>query len=310
MTFVSPFGFDASAGIIEVFAAQRLGYFADLCLSVDIVASSPDPYALVSSGTATVTNEGSAADALVAIGDGSHVVGIATFGDTSDYALLTEEKIRSLRELEGKVVAYHTVMPVVLTEMLRKAGVDVAKLHEVDDTSYDPDLLPEGKFAALQAYQSNEPITLREQHLPFREYTPAEFGVPGTFNVEIVNTTFLRRHRAAVAAFMRADLHAFAYCSDHPATCVRFEQQAASSSGVAYDVAHSLAEWRFEDALAQHHALAGKGIGVETEAEWRPERAALLASGLVAHVPPLAQAEDTGLVASLYRGRTLVWPGP
>ena len=35
--FASPFGYDASAGIIDVYAALKLGYFADLCLKVDFV---------------------------------------------------------------------------------------------------------------------------------------------------------------------------------------------------------------------------------------------------------------------------------
>src|SRR5579871_6182301 len=71
MTFVSPFGYDASAGIIDVFAARSLGYFAAECLSVQIIAAAPSPPALVSSGRATVTGEGSAADALLAIGQGA-----------------------------------------------------------------------------------------------------------------------------------------------------------------------------------------------------------------------------------------------
>ena len=37
--FASPFGYDASAGIIDVYAAGKLGYFADLCLDVDFVAT-------------------------------------------------------------------------------------------------------------------------------------------------------------------------------------------------------------------------------------------------------------------------------
>ncbi|MHB1597326.1 MAG: ABC transporter substrate-binding protein [Acidimicrobiales bacterium] len=310
VTFVSPFGYDASAGILDVFAAQHLGYFADLCLRVDIVASSPDPYALVSSGMATITGEGSAADTLVAVADGSHFVGVATFGDTSDYALLTQPGITRLTQLRGKIVAYHTVMPVVLSEMLAKAGVNPATLHEVNDTSYDPDLLTEGRFAALQAYQSNEPITLREQHKAFREYTPGQFGIPGTFNVQVVNSAFLARHPSAVAAFLRADLHAFGYCSAHAAACIEMERRAASASGVTYNVAHNLAEWRFEDALALHHTLHGRGVGVETAAEWTPEQAALRRSHLLSSVPSLASAEDTTLVASLYHGRSLIWPGP
>src|ERR1035437_8358515 len=62
ITYVSPVGFDASAGIIDVFAAQKLGYFADLCLKVDVVTNAADVNELVSSGRAQVTTEGSAAD--------------------------------------------------------------------------------------------------------------------------------------------------------------------------------------------------------------------------------------------------------
>src|SRR5580692_1425511 len=42
ITYVSPFGFDASAGILDVFAAAKLGYFADMCLDVRIVTNATD----------------------------------------------------------------------------------------------------------------------------------------------------------------------------------------------------------------------------------------------------------------------------
>ena len=154
--FASPFGYDASAGIIDVYAAEKLGYFADLCLDVDFVAvpTSASPYALVSADAAQITGEGSAADAIVQEEDGSNFVGISTYGDTSDYALLTRAGITKLTQLEGKTLAYHTVLPVVLHEMLVKAGVDLSKVRLVDDQTYDPFLLVRGSFAALEAYQS------------------------------------------------------------------------------------------------------------------------------------------------------------
>src|SRR5580698_720175 len=77
ITYVSPFGFDASAGIIEVFAAEKLGYFADLCLKVRIITSAQNSAALVSAGTATTTSTGSAADFLVLAANGSHVTAVA-----------------------------------------------------------------------------------------------------------------------------------------------------------------------------------------------------------------------------------------
>jgi NitT/TauT family transport system substrate-binding protein len=305
--FASPFGFDASAGIIDVYAAEKLGYYKDLCLDVDFVGTPVDesPYALVSAGSAQVTGSGSAADAMSLEANGSNFIAISTYGDTSDYALLTVKSITKLTQLEGKVLAYHTTLPVVLTEMLAKAGVDLSKVHEVSDPSYNPLLLEHGTFSALQAYQSNEPITLRAAHAPFNMWTPAQFGVPGTFNVQVVNRNFLSAHPTAVANFLRGELHGFDYCAQHATTCVHLLAQAY---GPGYSVAHGLAEWALETKLAEDHHLKGKGIGVQTAAEWRPEARALVQYKLVSHAIGLSRVEDVGLAASLYHGTKLTWP--
>lgn len=310
IAFASPFGYDASVGILDVEEAQRLGYFSALCLKVAFVGAANNPYALVSSGAAQITGEGSAADTLQAVATGSRFTAIATFGNTSDYALLTRPGIRRLTQLAGKSLAYHgTALPVALTEMLQAAHVDLAKVHLVSDKSYDPFLLTQGKFDALQAYRSNEPITLRAAHQAFREYVPSAFGVRGTFNVQVVNSAFLAAHRSVVADFLRAELHAFNYCAAHAKACVAGEAKAAAVDGVPYDKTHNLAEWRFEVALARKHHLQGKGIGVQSFAEWRPEAAALLAHRIVSSLPLLAKVEDTTLAAALYKGAALVWPG-
>ncbi|HTV11470.1 MAG TPA: ABC transporter substrate-binding protein [Acidimicrobiales bacterium] len=304
--FVSPFGYDASAGIIDVYAALKLGYFKDLCLDVDFIDAPPGTaYTLVSAGTAQVTGEGSAADAMVAEAHGANFVGVSTFGDTSDYVLLTRKSITNLKQLQGKVLGYHTVLPVVLHEMLVKAGVKLSKVILVNDTAYNPLLLVDGHYDALQAYESNEPITLRADHEPFNMWAPAQFGVSGTFNVQVVNRVFLTDHRTAAADFLRAELHAFYFCLDHASTCVGY---LAKASPTSFDVAHAEQEWQIESSLAEHHHLPGKGIGVQTATEWQPEAAALLEYKLVARPVDLLDAQDTALAASLYRGTQLTWP--
>ncbi len=305
--FASPFGYDASAGIIDVYAAKKLGYFADLCLDVDFidVPTSASPYALVSADAAQITGEGSAADAMVAEANGSNFVGISTFGDTSDYALLTRAGITKLTQLKGKVLAYHVVLPVVLTEMLVRAGVDISKVRLVDDQTYNPLLLVHGSFAGLAAYLSNEPITLRADHYEFTTWAPAQFGISGTFNVQVVNRKFVAAHRTAAADFLRAEFRAFSYCTAHSATCVGYLAQA---QGPTFDVAHGEAEWKIESALALDHHLAGAGIGVESLAEWAPEAKAVAQYKLVNKPPDLAMDEDTSLASSLYRGTRLIWP--
>jgi NitT/TauT family transport system substrate-binding protein len=305
--FASPFGYDASAGIIDVYAALKLGYFADLCLKVDFVyvPFTESPYSLVSAGTAQITGEGSAADAIVQESEGSDFVAIATYGDTSDYALLTRSGITKLTQLEGKVLAYHTTLPVVLREMLVKAGVDLSKVRLVNDLTYNPLLLVQGSFSALQAYQSNEPITLRADHKPFTMWTPAQFGIPGTFNVQVVNRKFLSSHPTATPDFLRAEFLAFNYCVRNPVTCVDY---LAKAQGPTFDVAHGEAEWRVESTLALDHHLPGDGIGVQTTAEWAPEADAVVQYKLLDKAVDLGAVEDTTLAASLYHGTQLIWP--
>jgi NitT/TauT family transport system substrate-binding protein len=309
MTFLSPFGYDASAGILDVYAAVQLGYFRQLCLTVDFNpnASFAPVNPEVSAGTATITGEGSAADELTDVANGTAVTAIATFGDTSDYALLTRSSITNLRQLQGKTLGYHAPFPVVLTEMLKKAGVDVAKVHEVNDTSFDPTVLIKGPYDALQAYQSNEPLTLQTDGYAkdFTEWKPSQFGVNGTFNVQVVNTRFLKEHPMAVQDFLRAELHGFDFCTANAKECIGL---AAKAAGKTYNVAHELAEWTLESALAAHHTLTGKGIGVQSFAEWTPELRAVVALKSAKRVPTLASTEDTRLAASLYNGKRLIWP--
>ncbi len=189
--------------------------------------------------------------------------------------------------------------------MLVKAGVDVAKVRMVDDQTYDPFLLERGSFDALAAYQSNEPITLRAAHDAFTLWAPAQFGISGTFNVQVANRKFLAAHPGAAADFLRASFRAFNYCVAHGATCVGYLAQA---QGPSFNIAHGEAEWRIESTLALDHHVTGEGLGVQTQAEWAPEAKAVSEYKLVRGAVDLATAEDTSLAASLYQGTRLIWP--
>jgi ABC-type nitrate/sulfonate/bicarbonate transport system substrate-binding protein len=308
ITYVSPFGFDASAGIIDVFAAQKLGYFKDLCLDVNFVTNSQNSTALVSAGKAQVTNVGSAADYLTAVGNGANIRAVATYGNTSNYCVVTRKTITSLPQLAGKTLGYHFVMPAPVLAMLSAAGVDRSNVHLVNTTNYNPNQVVQGKIDGVTCYQSNEPLTLRAEHAQFNEFTPAQFGVTGTFNVQFFNKSFLAAHYAAAKDWMRASLHAFYYCAAHQAACVNIEGEYARQAGAEFVTGHARQVWALESALARNHTLPGKGVGVQSVAEFQPEARELVRFGLMKSLPPLASVQDTTMVASLYHGKTLIWP--
>ena len=308
ITYVSPFGFDASAGIIDVFAAQKLGYFKDLCLTVKFVTNSQDSTSLVSACKAQVTNVGSAADYLSSVGSGANIKAVATYGDTSDYCIITQKNITSLKQLEGKTLGYHFVKEAPVLQMLVAAGADPNKVKFVNTSNYDPNQVVQGKINAVGCYQSNEPLSLKAEGAKFNEFTPAQFGVSGTFNVQFFNKKFLAAHYAAAKDWMRADLHAFDYCAANIAACVNIEGDYSKAAGADFVTSHEMQVWTLESALAKNHTLPGQGVGVESVAEFQPEAKELVHFRLMKSVPSLPAVTDTTMVSSLYNGSTLIWP--
>jgi NitT/TauT family transport system substrate-binding protein len=307
INWASSFAFAGAATILDVYAAQGLGYFADMCLTVNFITNSYNSEGLVSSDAAQISGEGSAADYLLAAVNGSNLRAIATDGDQSNYAILTQSKFKTLASLAGQTFGYHQTVPVVVSEMLEKAGV-LKKVDFVADNSYDPTLLTDGNFGGIQAYQSNEPITLRSDGLKFNEFTPQESGVTGTMGVTIVNATFLNKYPSAVKDFLRADLKAFAYCDVHAVQCITIESKDASSAGVSYDFEHEYQRWKKESGISERSVLSGRGLGVQTRAEWASEDQALVTYKLLKTAPSLVKYENTSIAASLYNGTKLIWP--
>ena len=202
----------------------------------------------------------------------------------------------------------------MISEILAKAGVDVATSCGSSTTRPTTrsccrraSTTPSRRTAGQRAARAGE-----EAGKSFKEWYPASFGIKGTFNTILANTTFAKDHPTATADFLRAELHAFDYCgvAAHVAQCVGFEASAAKSGGASFDVTHATAEWKLSVSLMESHTLAGKGIGVETVAEWQPEAKAMATFKTVKTVPPLASAMNTTIASGLYRGTTLIWPAP
>jgi ABC-type nitrate/sulfonate/bicarbonate transport system substrate-binding protein len=315
INYISPFGYDAAATIMEVFMAQHLGYFKALCLKVSFNATSFTAEQLVSSGRGTVTAIGSAADHILATAAGANLTAVATMGDTDPHAIYAQPKITSLKQLSGGTLGYHINITPAAIAMLVKAGVDPSTVKFILLTSFDPTVVTRGQIDAAVGFQSNEPLQLKAAGTPFTEFLPSQFGVKGTYGVMQFNTTFYKKHRQAVADFMRADLRALAYCVAHKVKCVQYVSQlaAAANQGAAFAYARQLTTWNYESQYVVNDKVGG--FGVQTLAEWQPEYQEVQKYGQMAgltasdKIRPLNSVMDTTLVASLYNGTKLIWPG-
>ncbi|GAA1806239.1 ABC transporter substrate-binding protein [Agromyces neolithicus] len=308
ITYISGYGYSASAGQIDVFLAEELGYFDELCLDVEINASGANGQQLVASGQAQFTALGSASDVMLAAANSRNLTAVATYGTESPFSIFTNEKIESLDDLDGESLGYFINLTPIASAMLDNAGVDASKVEMVKMTNYDPTVVVREQVDAIVGYASNQPQSLRAQNQPFNEFLPSDLGVEGTYNVMEANSQFLAEHREVAGDFMRASLKALQYCLDESDACIDTLAELAvdNNQGAAFPREQLARTWEVESAWVRESA--GGNPGVQTEAMWEPEYALVKKYGNVGELPAIADMMDSDLVADLYDGDALVWP--
>jgi len=308
ITYISGYGYSASAGQLDVFLAKELGYFDALCLTVDINAAGGNGQQLVSSGQAQFTALGSASDVMLAAANSHNLTAVATYGSTSPFSIFANESVKSLKDLEGKKLGYFINITPIALAMLDAAGVDVSKVELVKMTNYDPTVVTRGQVDAIVGYASNQPQTLRAMGLPFSEFLPGDLGLQGTYNVMEVNSEFLSKNREAAADFMRASLKALELCLADEPKCVDMISKLAEANnqGSAFPKDQQARTWSVESAWVRSSAFGAPGV--QTAAEWQNEYEMVQKFGGLKNPPPLDSMMDTELVASLYKDGKLIWP--
>ncbi|MRX43333.1 ABC transporter substrate-binding protein [Agromyces kandeliae] len=310
ITYISGYGYSASAGQLDVFLAEELGYFDDLCLDVEINASGANGQQLVASGQAQFTALGSASDVMLAAANSRNITAVATYGTTSPFSIFANERIGDLTDLEGGSLGYFINLTPIASAALDEAGVDVSKVELVKMTNYDPTVVTRGQVDAIVGYASNQPESLRAMGEPFTEFLPEDLGVQGTYNVMEVNSRFLAEHREVAADFMRASLKALEHCLADEADCVQriSDLAEANNQGAAFPADQQARTWAVESEWVRTSEAGAPGV--QTEETWQPEYEIVQQYGGIADLPPLADMMDTSLVADLYdESGVLIWPG-
>ncbi|MDR3475988.1 MAG: ABC transporter substrate-binding protein [Devosia sp.] len=310
ITFLTSFAYAASAGILDVLAAKKLGYFDALCLDVTIQPGSTNTQ-LVSAGTAQIAGVGGASDVMVAIDNGAQIEGIATYGNVGAIELITmaDSGIKELKDFVGKTVGYKGAVAPQFSAMFLDNGVDANAINWVS-VGYDPIILPNGNVQGLGAYKSNEPRGLEAMGYKITEWDPDTYGIHSTFNTQIVNTDWAKKHPTAVEDFLRASFHAFDWISASGANLDEALAYAASLSDAGYDIAKSKVRFGVEQELIAKTQPADTGVGWQDAKQWQPEADALVRFKLVKTAPDIGAAQNDSYVNAIYKGKTLIWPAP
>lgn len=309
ITFLTSFGYAPTSGILDVVAAQRLGWFDALCLDVVVRPGSTNAQ-LVSAGTAQIAGLGDAASAIVAIDRGARIVGIATYANTSAVELfaLRGGPVASLSDLPGKVIGYKVAVAPQVSAMLRRVGVPLEQVKFVS-VPFNPSLLADGHVAAMIGYKSNEPRVLVAQGRRVIEWDPDHYGIRSTFNVLVANRDWALGHPEAVEDFLRATLRAYRWIGGSAGHLTRALGFVGDLSTAGFDPAQGRARWGIEASLIAASQPPTTPFGYNAPKRWQAE-ARTLAQAHLLHHPVRRDAYDNRFVDAIYRRNEIIWPAP
>jgi ABC-type nitrate/sulfonate/bicarbonate transport system substrate-binding protein len=318
ITYLTGFDYAAAASMVDVFVAEQRGYFDELCLDVQIVASfSTANYPLVAGGEAHFASAGSFSEVLnFAAANDAELVALVVEGRFPIDALIAKPGVAdSLEDFEGRTIGVKGALPPSIAAMLATAGL-------VEGEDYDTVLLDgfdpvahialDG-IAAFPGYKSNEPGALDRADVDYELFDPIDYDVPGSFGVIYTSRDFLDEHPAAAQDFARATMRGLADALADPAAAAQSAFDLVDEGGNPNFLSPEGETYRWETDAGLLLESYGDDVnyGVPDVELLQTEVDAYAEVGLFGdEAPDIATAVDVDVVAEVYdEDGEVIWPG-
>ena len=317
ITFLTGFDYAAAASMVDVFVAEERGYYDELCLDVEVIASfSTANYPLIASGEAQVASAGSFSEMInFGSANDAELVAVVVEGRFPiDALILKPGTATALDDLDGSTIGVKGTMTTAVRAMLAGAG-----LVEGDD--YDTVLLdgfdPIAHIAideidGFPGYKSNEPGTLERAGIDFEMFDPIDYNVPGSFGVIYTSRQFLDDHPVAAQDFVRATMRGLAEALADPDAAAEsaFALAEAGGNPSFLSIEGETFRWQTDAALLRESYAAGDPYGVPDLTLLQAEVDAYAEVGVFTEeLPELSEVADLALAASVYdEAGAVIWP--
>jgi NitT/TauT family transport system substrate-binding protein len=315
--YLSSFDYAASASIVDVLVANAKGYYADLCLDVELKPSfSTENYPLIAANQAQFSSGGSFSEVVDFAGrNDAGFVTLSVEGRTGIDALIVKQGLATtLDDLRGTTIGVKGAITPSVKAMLAKAGlVEGTDYQTVLLDGFDPKVHIEiPGIVGFPGYKSNEPKQLEAAGIPFTLFDPSSYDIPGSFGIIYSNETFLKKFPTAAADFMRATMRGLADAIADPKAAAQIAVDAINANGNAMFLSPEgeTARWGVESQLVSSLSSPTAPAGVPQVAQLENEVSTYASIGLFdGVVPDISTLVDTTMVASLYDATgALIWP--
>lgn len=317
INYLSGFDFSASASIVDVLVAKQKGYFAALCLDVNVKPSfSTENYPLIAANEAQFASGGSFSEVVDYAGrNDAGFVALAVEGRTSIDALIVKDgQTTQLSDIKDKTIGVKGAITPSVAAMLKKAGLTEGVDYQTALLDgFDPKIhiaIPE--IIGFPGFKSSEPLQLKAAGIPFKLYDPADYDIPGSFGVLYTNATFLGDFPTATEDFMRAAMKGLADALADPEGAATIAVDMINANGNASHLSadSEIARWNVESKLVSGSTASTLPIGVPDPKLLQNEVNTYTDIGLFdGQVPDITTILNTTLVKSLYDDNAkVIWP--
>ncbi len=129
------FGLTGTPDVLDIpyFIAKEKGFFSEEGLDIEFIMLNGDAIALQSllANSVDVVSSGHFA-VIKAINEGAEIKAFASIQNSHDYVLSASEKVKSIKDLEGKTIAIYSpgdITEIVTIGILRKYGINPEKVN-------------------------------------------------------------------------------------------------------------------------------------------------------------------------------------
>jgi ABC-type nitrate/sulfonate/bicarbonate transport system substrate-binding protein len=290
----------ADLPFVAAYVAKDKGFFAQEGLDVEIQHSSGQDAHLQLLAAGKIQFATTVASTILKQRATSDVPiqAVALFGQKGDTVLvvLADSGINSPKDFEGKTVGYKVFPAPEYLGMLKAAGVDRSKIHEVA-VGFDPRILIEHKVDVLPVFRSNEPDILRGLGYQVKTFDPADYGVPTLGLTYVVNSDWAEQHAGLVTAFLRATMRAVAWIQDHRDEAIDITMRYAPNEQRAHQ--RYMLDAELEE--AQSDLTRAHGIGWSEASQWQALEDSLLEFKAVDKRVDVTKAFTTRYLAPVYK---------
>jgi ABC-type nitrate/sulfonate/bicarbonate transport system substrate-binding protein len=317
ITYLSGFDYAATASIVEMVVADAKGYFAKMCLDVDVKASfSTANYALVADNKAQFASAGSYVELVRNTPKERPLLAVYELGKTAVETLMVRDdgKLKDITDLRGKTIGIKGDLPPSIQLMLNKAGLKRGPDYKEQNVDgFNPVAHFSLPIDALPGYKSNEPGQLSRNTPPVKitTFDPTEYNVIGSFGLVYTNAKFMKEHPTAAQDFVRAALKGYqdaaADTDEAVAICVK-KINATGNRNFLSPVGEGF-RWKVESKIVADSTPPGIAIGVMNARRFSAQLDEYLEAGILKEKPPVTDTFDEAIAKGIYGADLkVIWP--